>query len=220
MMHILFGGSFDPVHIGHLASAEAVRSMLHATHAALLPAARSPLKPEGTADHHRLAMLQIAIADYPALMIDERELHRPPPSYTVDTLREVRSEIGADTPLVWVMGVDAIAGLAHWKEWQALTQLAHVVVVERPHHHIPRQGIVADWLATQTIASHTDQLQCSASGLWLQISLPPQPFSSTNIRHALTQRNATASKPEGLPARVWQYILDHHLYQHASDSRQ
>jgi nicotinate-nucleotide adenylyltransferase len=217
IMHILLGGSFDPVHTGHLATAEAVRTRLGAHCAVLLPAARSPLKTTGTADHHRLAMLQCAIADYPALVIDERELHRPPPSYTVDTLREVRNDIGTDTPLVWVMGSDALAGLAHWKEWQSLIQLAHLLVVERTNHQTCVEGVmegaVAEWLATQTLASHSDQLQCRASGLWLRMALPPQPFSSTDIRHQLMQRHSSIPKPEGLSVRVWQYILDHHLYE-------
>jgi len=221
-MHILFGGSFDPVHSGHLASAEAVRQLLQASCVTLLPTARSPLKPEVTANHHRLAMLRAALVDYPALAIDERELRRPPPSYTVDTLREVRAELGNTAPLVWVIGADTLHNLPQWKDWQALTQLAHLLVIERPGYRIPctisadacspQERVVAEWLQTQTLAANSDQLQCRASGLWLRLALPPQPFSSTDIRQQLAQRGSTTPKPAGLPAPVWQYILDHQLY--------
>jgi nicotinate (nicotinamide) nucleotide adenylyltransferase len=125
-MTILFGGSFDPVHEGHLKTAIALRDLLGVPTVSLLPAARSPLKPESTADSHRLAMLQLAIADCiannHALTIDDRELRRPPPSYTVDTLLELRAEIGTDAPLVWVMGADTLAGLSQWKNWQSLAR--------------------------------------------------------------------------------------------------
>ncbi len=217
-MHILLGGSFDPVHTGHLATAEAVRTALHAPRAVLLPAARSPLKTAGTADSHRLAMLRCAIQDYPALSIDERELRRPPPSYTVDSLREIRRELGERTPLIWILGADALAGLAQWKAWQSLLQFAHLVIVERPDLPNCISEEVAAWLAIQTHADQPDQLQCHARGFWLRMALPPQPFSSTSIRQQLTQRSTQSPKPEGLPASVWQYILDHQLY--ASDEIQ
>ena len=212
MMRILLGGSFDPVHHGHLATAEAVRHLLHASAVTLLPAARSPFKQHSTADYHRLAMLRAALVDYPSLTLDERELHRPPPSYTVDTLRAVRQEIGPYTPLVWVMGSDTLVDLVQWKEWQSLTQLAHLLVVERANHQMPTTGAAIDWLTSLPLAHEVDQLQCCASGLWLPITLPPQPFSSTDIRRQLGQHHATTTKPEGLPLRVWQYILEHHLY--------
>jgi cytidyltransferase-like protein len=119
---ILFGGSFDPVHEGHLKTAEALRLALGLSSVTLLPAARSPLKPAGTPDSHRLSMLQRAIVDYPGLLVDDRELRRPPPSYSVDTLRELRAEIGSDWPLGWVIGTDTLQGLSQWKDWQQLTE--------------------------------------------------------------------------------------------------
>ena len=207
-MTILFGGSFDPVHEGHLKTATALRDLLGVPTVSLLPAARSPLKPESTADVHRLAMLQLAIADYPTLTIDDRELRRPPPSYTVDTLLELRAEMGADTPLVWVMGVDTLAGLSQWKNWQTLTDLAHLLVVERPDTTWP----AADWLAKLPSEVSVYQLQCTPKGKLARLALPPQPFSSTAIRATLHQRGTNSTKPDGLPDSVWRYILQHHLY--------
>ncbi len=215
-MTILFGGSFDPVHEGHLKTAIALRDLLGVPTVSLLPAARSPLKPESTADSHRLAMLQLAIADCiannHALTIDDRELRRPPPSYTVDTLLELRAEIGTDTPLVWVMGADTLAGLSQWKNWQSLTDLAHLLIVERPDTTWPAKGVVADWLKQLPSEASVDQLQCSSKGKLARLALPPQPFSSTAIRATLHQRGTNSTKPDGLPDSVWQYILQHDLY--------
>lgn len=213
-MHILFGGSFDPVHIGHLATAEAVRQQLCAETVTLLPAARSPLKNACTDDVHRLAMLRCALQDYPALRIDERELRRPPPSYTIDTLREIRHSMGEIEPLVWVMGSDALASLSQWKDWQALIRCAHLLVIERADTAWPTQCEANAWLANQPRATEVNPLQSRACGLWLRLSLPPQAFSSTAIRTQLQQRQSHTAPTEGLPACVWQYILEHNLYTH------
>lgn len=212
-MHAVFGGSFDPVHEGHLRTAETLRQQLQLPTLHLLPAARSPLKAAATPDHHRLAMLQLAVADYPGLHIDDRELRRPPPSYTIDTLRELRRELGPDMPLVWVMGSDTLAGLAQWKGWQQLPQLAHLLLVKRPGAPWPASGTVTEWLATLPVAASVDQLQCAPAGKQLRMALPPQPFSSTSLRDALLDRTPDSPCPAGLPDSVWRYILRHHLYQ-------
>lgn len=211
-MTILFGGSFDPVHEGHLKTAEAIRNTFGAHSVSLLPAARSPLKPEGTSDSHRLAMLQLAVAGYTGLTVDDRELRRPAPSYTVDTLQAVRAEIGSDTPLVWVMGSDTLSSLAQWKNWQTLVDLAHILVVDRPDSSWPQTGVVADWLAALPSVASVDQLQCDPKGKLARLALPPQLFSSTAIRARLYQRETNSTKPDGLPVSVWQYILQHDLY--------
>lgn len=211
-MHVVLGGSFDPVHEGHLRTASALCGRLGIPSITLLPAACSPLKPAGTPDRHRLAMLQLAAQDFPGLRIDDRELRRPPPSYTIDTLRELRTEFGAATPLVWVLGADTLSDLARWRNWQQLTALAHLLVVERPGAHWPDSGAVADWLAALPAAASADQLQCRPSGALMRIALPPQPFSSTAIRTALAQRSPDSAKPAGLPDSVWRYITEHHLY--------
>ena len=209
---VLFGGSFDPVHEGHLKTAHAVREQLGAKSIALLPAARSPLKTEGTPDTHRLAMLQLAIEAYPGLVIDDRELRRAPPSYTVDTLRECRADIGDAAPLGWVMGADTLSGLSQWKHWQTLTDFAHLITVERPNAAWPDNGIVKTWLDALPSVVSADQLQCSPYGKLLRLTLPPQPFSSTDIRVELNQRKPDSAKPDGLPDSVWRYILQHDLY--------
>lgn len=211
-MKVLFGGSFDPVHEGHLKTAQALGEELHVPVVSLVPAACSPLKPASTADIHRLAMLQLAIANYPGIDIDDNELQRPPPSFTVDTLQAVRAEAGLNTPLVWVIGADILSQLSRWKNWQALTNLAHLLIVDRPGTEWPHTGPVAEWLVTLPAVSNPDQLQCFPNGRLARMALPPQPFSSTAIREQLYHRGKNATRPEGLPVCVWDYILQHDLY--------
>jgi nicotinate-nucleotide adenylyltransferase len=161
-------------------------------------------------------MLRLAIEHYPGLGIDERELRRPPPSYTIDSLREMRCELGNDVSLVWVIGADTLESLALWKNWQQLPELAHLLIVDRPGAHWPTRGAVHEWLRTLPSVQSPNQLQCRPAGLLLRLALPPLPCSSTAIRTALTERRPDSPRPAGLPACVWRYILEHHLYQ--SDS--
>jgi nicotinate-nucleotide adenylyltransferase len=128
----LFGGSFDPVHLGHVATASALLDGFGFHEIRFLPAARSPLKDHVTADVHRVAMLERALAGHPGLVLDRSELDRPPPSYTIDTLRRVRATLGPDEPLVFILGQDSFLELPRWREWQALTNFAHLLVVSRP----------------------------------------------------------------------------------------
>jgi nicotinate-nucleotide adenylyltransferase len=212
-MRVLMGGSFDPVHEGHLHTAETLRQQLALPQVSLLPAACSPLKPPGAADHHRLAMLQLAVEAYPGLVIDDRELRRPPPSFTIDTLRDLRTETGPEVPLAWVMGADTLGDLANWKDWEQLPSLAHLIIVDRPGYSWPIQGAVYQWLErlpclTMNDAGTVNRLQCTPCGCVVRAGLPPEPASSTAIRAGID----AGICPPGLPAAVWQYILDHHPY--------
>ncbi|PKV13697.1 nicotinate-nucleotide adenylyltransferase [Xanthomonas prunicola] len=135
-LHLYYGGTFDPIHVGHLAIACAARDELDAgVH--LVPAADPPHRPApGATATQRAQMLQLALADYPGLQLDTRELRRAAqsdaPSYTVDTLRELRAELGPSAPIAWLLGADAFVGLHHWHAWEALFGLAHFVVAARP----------------------------------------------------------------------------------------
>lgn len=207
-MNVLMGGSFDPVHEGHLRTALAVKDWLQADRVCLVPAACSPLKQHTTADEHRLAMLALATASYPGLSIDGRELKRPPPSFTIDTLRELRAESGPVCPIIWIVGADSLTELDRWKDWQQLTDLAHLVFVLRPGYTRPSTGSLADWLVQRTSSDPLNRLNCTPCGQCVFLDLPPQPFSSTAIRQALRQ----GVHPEGLPDAVWHYIQEHKLY--------
>ena len=128
----IYGGTFDPIHYGHLRPALEVYQALAFSEIRFIPCGEPPHRQAPQTDaQHRLAMLRLALANQPAFRIDERELHRKGPSYMVDTLRELRTECGSQ-PLCLIIGFDAFLGLESWHQWQAIPELAHIVVTHRP----------------------------------------------------------------------------------------
>lgn len=212
-MIALYGGSFDPVHLAHVATAEALREQLALAEVRFLPAARSPLKPAATADHHRVAMLELALAGHPGLVLDRSELDRPPPSYTIDTLRRVRAGIGPDAGLAFILGLDSFLQLPRWKEWQALTSVAHLVVVGRPGCHPPLTPELAAWLEPR-LARDRAGLDTAPAGRVLLAATPPLDIASRVIRAAVRAGGDTAG---WLNPAVRDYIDHHHLYRGDAD---
>lgn len=212
-MIALYGGSFDPVHLAHVATAEALREQLALAEVRFLPAARSPLKPAATADHHRVAMLELALAGHPGLVLDRSELDRPPPSYTIDTLRRVRATLGPDTGLAFILGLDSFLELPRWKEWQALTSVAHLVVVGRPGCHPPIAPELAAWLEPR-LARDRSGLDTAPAGRVLLAATPPLDIASRVIRAAVRAGGDTAG---WLNPAVRDYIDHHHLYRGDAD---
>ena len=146
---LLYGGTFDPIHLGHLQVARTVARRLGAP-VYLLPSADPPHRAApGASAVQRAHMLELAIAGDPALRLDRRELHRDGPSYTVDTLAEVRAEVGADTPVVWILGIDSVLQLPAWHGWQRLPALANLLGVQRPGTRVGQA-----WLAERAPAAH------------------------------------------------------------------
>ena len=134
MQIALLGGSFDPVHAGHVALAEAARDRLGADRVLLVVAAGQPLKAGGAAapPEDRYAMVRLAVRGRARLEASDLELHRPPPSYTVDTLRELRRGLPPEAGLLLLLGADALADLPRWKEAAAVRGLATIVGCTRP----------------------------------------------------------------------------------------
>lgn len=129
---VVLGGTFDPVHLGHLRVAWEAAELLQAP-VHLMPASQPPHRaPTVASAGQRVAMLRAALAGQDRLRLDTRELHREGPSYSVDTLRELRAELGPERSLVLLVGADAFAGLAGWHRWRELFALAHVGVLTRP----------------------------------------------------------------------------------------
>lgn len=131
----VYGGSFDPIHLGHLAVAEDARAALGLRQLLIVPAARQPLK-AATAQRadpaHRLAMARLACADNPAFIVDDLELERPPPSYTVDTLHALRARYGLATSIWFILGADAARDLPRWHRAAEIVALARLAIVGRP----------------------------------------------------------------------------------------
>lgn len=147
----ILGGTFDPVHHGHLRTALEVAEAFETERVLLIPAGDPPHRAAPVADGAmRLALLRAAIDGEPRLAVDDRELRRAGPSYTVLTLEELRREHG-DRPLLLILGMDAFAGLAGWHRWMDLVGLAHLVVAHRPGWSPPQVGAVGDlWRARGT----------------------------------------------------------------------
>lgn len=190
-LELLYGGTFDPVHAGHLAVARAAREALQAD-VAFLPAADPPHRPPpGASVEQRAHLLALAIAGEPGFGLDLRELRRPGPSYTVDTLRDWRSQRGPDAPLAWLVGADAFRGLAGWHEWRALLDLAHFVVAVRPGHDLDELPPELDAFCAGRWAP-APALALSPAGRLFRLTMPLHPASATELR-----RRLRAGEPHG-----------------------
>jgi nicotinate-nucleotide adenylyltransferase len=203
----VLGGAFDPVHIGHLRGAIAVREQLGLERVDLLPAAQSPLKGAATVTAaDRLAMLEAAVLNVPGLGVDARELSREGPSYTVDTLIELRGEVGQARPLIWIVGTDILPALPKWSRWQQLLDLAHLVILERPGADSPPLAVTR-WLDQHRIDQSA--LLTAAAGGVVTLDQPVLDIASSDIRALL----AAGRDPRFLlPEVVMEYIECHKLF--------
>lgn len=207
---LLYGGTFDPVHTGHLATARSARDALRST-VHLMPAADPPHRtPPGADARHRVRMLELAVAGEPGLAVDRRELEREGRSYTVDTLRALRESFGSHLPVALLVGADSFVGLPQWKEWAALFGLAHFVVAERPGHSLDRTlpHELADRIAPR-IAGDAAELRASPAGRVLRLRQPLVDASATRVR-ALIERGGDWQAL--VPPPVAGYIIRHRLY--------
>lgn len=209
-LRAFYGGTFDPVHNGHIAIALAARDALGTT-IWMLPAADPPHRAApGANAEQRAAMLDLAIQGQAGLRVDRRELQRDMPSYTVDTLRELREKHGAEAPLAFVIGADSLHGLTRWKEPEALIAGAHWVVAERPgsalDEHLPPE--VARLVGTRWTLNAA-ALRESPGGKVLRLRQPLHAESATQIRRRIA---AGETWHHLLPLAVSRYIVEHRLY--------
>ena len=180
----IFGGTFDPVHLGHLRVAWEAAEFLGAD-VYLMPANVPPHRPQPVASAgQRAAILRAALQGQDRLLLDERELRRDGPSYTVDTLVELRREIGPDRAVVLLVGADAFSGLASWHRWQELFDLAHIGVLTRAGHEITESAELAEQTRDRRVVSVAD-LRQSASGSVIDIRVSALEISATHIRSEL-----------------------------------
>jgi nicotinate-nucleotide adenylyltransferase len=177
----IMGGTFDPIHYGHLRSAYELLHGLNLAEVRFIPSSQPPHRQGPEADGGlRLRMVQAAIAGTEGFVVDERELARPGPSYSVTTLVSLRTDF-PDTPLCMIVGMDAFLGVADWFEWQRLFELAHIVVAKRPGFEIPARGAVAELISTRGTDEVSD-LQSRAFGSIYMQTVTQLEISSTDIR--------------------------------------
>ena len=204
--YVIMGGTFDPVHYGHINTANELAGTLKYDCVHMMPCGDAYHKQRVSAANHRLAMLELALADEPRLQVDTTEIQREGATYTVDTLQQLRQQLGVQAHICWVMGADAAAGLSKWQNWQAVFKLANVIVVNRGEDVLAMDAF-KPWPA-QYVTSIEDFKQ-QASGCFMQLALEPVVVSSTEIRQTLHKQE---SVDHHVPRAVMNYIELHGLY--------
>jgi nicotinate-nucleotide adenylyltransferase len=203
------GGTFDPVHFGHLRIALEVQQALGLLEVRMLPCAAPPHRDDpGASAEQRLQMLQLALQGQEALGIDTREYQRQGPSYTVDTLRSLRAELGDDVPLCLIMGSDAFAGLPTWHEWPQLFELAHIVLAHRPGWQ-RELSTLGDVDISARVSANAEDLRASPAGRVYPLAVTQLEISATAIRHDVGVAKCTRYL---LPEAVREYIEMNRLY--------
>jgi nicotinate-nucleotide adenylyltransferase len=216
----ILGGTFDPIHCGHLELARELREALDLSAVRFIPAGDPPHRaaPVATAEH-RLEMVELAISGLPRLEVDAREIRRPGRSYTVPTLVELRRE-DASRPLALILGADAFLGLPTWHRWQELFELAHIVVVARPG--VAFDGTMPPVLAEEwTRRRRRDRaaLTAAAAGAIVMQPISAHPISASSIRAQLARGAEGIAAVRGLlPAAVLAYIDRNQLYRSRPDA--
>jgi nicotinate-nucleotide adenylyltransferase len=205
----IFGGTFDPIHYGHLRTALELKQRLDLAAVHFVPVASPPHRSAPLNDGRlRLRMVEAAIRGEPGFVADDRELQRPGLSYTVDTLTSFRGELGADRPLCLLLGMDAFLGLPQWHRWGDLLELAHVAVAHRPGWEVPRAGVLGDWLLTRRAPSARELATKPAGFVHVQ-PVTQLEISSTDLRDTLRAgRDPKYLVPDG----VRQIILETECY--------
>jgi nicotinate-nucleotide adenylyltransferase len=196
----ILGGTFDPVHLGHLIIAEESRVQLRLDQVIFTPAGqpwlknRQPVSPA----HHRLRMVELAVASNPFFRVSSSEMDRSGPTYTVDTLEELQRSLGRDARLYFIVGMDVVEQFHRWKEPEKLLELCNLVVVSRPgHQRIDINSLVGQYP--------------QAGERLILLTVPRIEISSTGIRRRVSEGISIRYL---VPEAVEEYILEHRLYQH------
>jgi nicotinate-nucleotide adenylyltransferase len=204
----ILGGTFDPVHYGHLRPALEVRQALGLDEIRLIPCHQPPHRPAPVASGaQRLAMLQAAIAGHDGFVIDTRELERSGPSWTLDTLRSLQADIRG-TDLCLLVGMDAFRGLPSWHRWHELIDHCHLVVMTRPGATFPERGELGNFIGLHR-AHDSAMLRAQSSGLLYFQEVSALDIAGTRIRALLGRREPADFL---LPDGVLDYIRKHDLY--------
>ena len=207
----VLGGTFDPIHLGHLAIANTICLHFPIAKFYFLPCGKPVHKPSPHASTiQRTTMIESAIANNPLFEIDTRELDSTQPNYTVTTLASLAKEIS--TPLAWILGDDVLANLPNWHQWTRLLEYAHFIVVHRPNTTLTMTEPLASWIKAHVVETPDVLLQNKYGALYFQ-SMPPHAIAASDIQQKIKQGQDVSSL---LPTPVWDYIQQHQLYQEYS----
>jgi nicotinate-nucleotide adenylyltransferase len=205
----LLGGTFDPIHNGHLRLAMELYERLELAAVHLIPSAHPPHRGQPIASAElRLEMAQLAIDGLTGIKVDNRELLRPGPSYMLDTLRSIRAEEG-ERPLYMILGMDAFGHLNSWYEWEQLINYAHILLVQRTGKRLPMTKIMRSFLELKR-TTNIEELRSSPAGKIYIEEIPILTISSTQIRGLLVNRRNPRYL---LPDSVLELIHVRNLYQ-------
>jgi nicotinate-nucleotide adenylyltransferase len=204
----VLGGTFDPIHYGHLRPASEAKQYLglqvvHVVPVALPPHRSAPL----ASAEQRLQMVELAVAEFPGLTPDDCEIRRGGVSYTAQTLEHLRANVGA--PLTLLIGADAFFGLPTWYRWERLFELAHVAVMQRPGQSLPGAAALPAWAASRLRVAPEELTRRPAGGIFF-VPVTPRDVSATRIR-TLIARGETPPAA-ALPPAVWDYIRRNGIY--------
>ena len=207
----ILGGTFDPVHLGHVALAEAALARLPLGEVLWLPSGSPGHRaPPVASARDRLAMLRLATAGHARYRIDDGELDLPEPTYTVHSLTRLRAQFGNEQPLALLLGSDSFLSLPTWLRWRELFDLAHLAVASRPGH-LPSDGGPSPELSAEIArrSARPEQLVASPAGRVARFDMPRVDISASAIRARLVAGEDTRRL---LPAAVQAYIDSQHLY--------
>lgn len=212
----VLGGTFDPIHTGHLRLAWEAKSRLNLDFVRLVPCHVPTHRdvPDSNAKH-RLTMAELACIGVPGFEVDNWEITRNEPSYSISTLLHVREQIGDKAPLVFIMGMDAFNQFSSWHEWQTILNIAHLWVAHRPGNRLPQDDTTEHQLLQQ-LQCPADELKSCPSGKIHVHETTALDISATKLR----QQIAEGITPRFLlPDAVWAYIQQNKLYGYRNDNR-
>ncbi|HHR6130329.1 TPA: nicotinate-nucleotide adenylyltransferase [Providencia alcalifaciens] len=210
-LQALFGGTFDPIHYGHLRPVEALANQVGLQKVILLPNHVPPHRPQPEASPtQRLEMVKLAIQNNPLFTVDTRELQRNTPSFTIETLSELRQELGHEQPLAFIIGQDSLLSINTWHGWTQLLDKCHLLVCARPGYatHFTDPDM-QQWLQQHQVQDPQVLSQTPYGSIFIG-DTPLVNISATEIREQLSEGLACEDL---LPSAVYRYIQQQHLYQ-------
>ena len=226
-MIAILGGTFDPIHFGHLRPAVEIAEKLSLSELRFIPSAKPPHRwqPEGSAEH-RLKMLKRAIKEYPKFVLDDREYQRLErdnmASFTIDTVRSIREEIGESESFGMIVGMDAFQSFTSWRDWEKILEYVHIIVASRPGYEASysakekdengNQDEPQDWFH-QRLTTDVEELQKNASSKVYFCDVTQLDISATFIRNQIDEGYSCSYLT---PKKVIKYIKKHNLYKSCS----